>query len=150
MIRHWAFFKQSHAPFGTFYPTYYIIAGYPSLRAAQAAEQAFTEAGVAAENVRAAAGDFVINRLEAHRKAAHWQQRVASQPTGFAGLETKFLEDDAELARRGGAFLFVYAPDAGHVAHAREVFAQQRPNFARRYLPASIEPVTTAPPGTSD
>ena len=98
MIRHWAFFKQSDAPFGTFYPTYYIVAGYPSMRDAQAAEQAFTEAGVSAENVRAATGDFVINRLEAHRKAARWRQRMLHQDTGFAGLETRILEGDAELA----------------------------------------------------
>lgn len=144
MIRHWAFFKQSDAPFGTFYPTHYIVAGYPSMHDAQAAEQAFTESGVAAENVRAAAGDFVINQLEAHRKAAHWLQRVVAHDTGFAGLETRLLEDDAELVRQGGAFLFVFAPDASHVAQARNVFAQHRPNFARRYLPRSIEPITAS------
>ncbi|HEX7326494.1 MAG TPA: hypothetical protein VF292_14270 [Rhodanobacteraceae bacterium] len=149
MIRHWAFFKQSDAPFGTFYPTHYIVAGYPSMRDAQAAEQAFAESGVAVENVRAAAGDFVINQLEAHHKAAHWLQRVVTHNTGFAGQETRFLEDDAKLARQGGAFLFVFAPDASHVAQARKVFAQHAPNFARRYLPASIEPITAAPPNAA-
>lgn len=138
MIRHWAFFKQSDTSFGTFYPKHYIVAGYPSIEAAHAAEQAFTESGVAADDVRAATGDFVINRLEAHHEA-NWLQRAQAHVAEFAGTESNFLQDDAELARKGGAFLFLYAPRESHVAHARAVFAQHRPTYARRYLQIAIE-----------
>ncbi len=138
MIRHWAFFKQSDTSFGTFYPKHYIVAGYPSFDAAHAAERAFTESGVAADDVRAASGDFVVKQLEAHH-GANWMQQSESQVADFIGTEAGFLEEDAELARRGGAFLFVFAPDERRVAHARKVFAQHRPAYARRYLRVAIE-----------
>lgn len=145
MIRHWAFFKQSDTSFGTFYPKHYIIAGYANLHDARAAEQAFTESGVSAEDVRAAPGDFVINNLEAHREA-NWLERAERHVVEFAGTEAGFLEDDAELARNGGAFLFLFAPDDSQVAHARKVFAQHRPAYARRYLHIAIERIIDAAP----
>jgi hypothetical protein len=138
MIRHWAFFRQSDTSFGTFYPKHYIVAGYPSFEAAQAAENAFTTAGTSGNDVRAATGDFVVNQLEAHREA-NWMERAQAHVAQFAGTETGYLQTDAELARSGGAFLFFYAPDDDHVRKARSVFATYRPTFARRYLRGAIE-----------
>lgn len=138
MIRHWAFFKQGDTSFGTFYPKHYIVAGYPSLRDAEAAEHAFTESGVAADDVRATTGDFVINQLEAHAEAT-LPRRGEARLAEFAGIEADMLKIDAELARQGGAFLFVFAPHDSHAAHARQVFARYRPTFARRYLQVAIE-----------
>ena len=149
MIRHWAFFKQSDTSFGTFYPRHYIVAGYPSLHNAQEAEHAFTESGVGVENVRATTGDFVINQLEAHR-GANWLQRAEARIAEFAGTETGFLEDDAELARKGGAFLFLFAPESSHVEHARKVFAEHRPSYARRYLHVAIERIIDPMPRRTD
>lgn len=138
MIRHWAFFRQSDTSFGTFYPKHYIVAGYPSFGEAQAAEDAFTESGVDAEDVRAASGDFVVNQLEAHQDA-NILERAEEQVAEAVGTETSYLKDDAELAHNGGAFLFVYAPDDDHLQHARSVFEQHRPKYARRYLQIAIE-----------
>jgi len=138
MIRHWAFFRHGDTSFGTFYPKHYIVAGYTSLRAAQAAEHAFTESGIDADDVRAASGDFVINQLEAHHEA-NWLQRAQAHVAEFAGTEAGFLQDDADLAHRGGAFLFLFAPHDRHVAKARTIFARHRPTYARRYLPVAIE-----------
>lgn len=146
MIRHWAFFKQSDAAFGTFYPKHYIVAGYPSFEAAHAAENAFAASGIAADDVRAASGDFVVNQLEAHHEA-NWPERTEAQAANFAGTEAGYLEYDAELARHGGAFLFLFAPDDRSVDHARKVFAQYRPNYARRYLRVAIEPIIEPNPG---
>lgn len=144
MIRHWAFFKQSDTSFGTFYPNYYIVAGYSSLDDAQAAEQAFTESGVDIGDVRAASGDFVVNHLEAHREA-NWLQRTAAHLAEFAGTEAGYLEDDAELARKGGAFLFLFAPADPQVERALTVFARHRPAYARRYLHMAIERLIDQP-----
>lgn len=145
MIRHWAFFKQSDTSFGTFYPTHYIVAGYESLGDAQAAEQAFADSGVDVGDVRAASGDFVVNQLEAHREA-NWLQRAAAHLADFAGTEAGFLADDAELARKGGAFLFLFAPNELRVEQARDVFSRHRPSYARRYLRAAIERIVEAEP----
>jgi hypothetical protein len=138
MIRHWAFFKESDTSFGTFYPRHYIVAGYPSFAAAHAAECAFSASGVAADDVRATSGDFVVNRLEAHRKV-NWLQRTLAHVAEFARAESDFLQDDAELAGNGGAFLFLFAPDDSRVSHARTIFARHPPVYARRYLKVAIE-----------
>lgn len=149
MIRHWAFFKQSDTSFGTFYPKHYIVAGYPSFEDAQAAELAFTESGISADDVRAAPGDFVISQLEAHREA-NWLQRAEAHVAEFAGSEFLFLEHDADLARRGGAFLFLFAPDTERVTHARGIFARHRPNYARRYLHIAIEQIVAPSQGSAE
>jgi hypothetical protein len=143
MLRHWAFFKQSDLSFGTFYPRHYIVAGYDSLEAAHEAEYAFSTSGVATHDVRAATGDFVVNQLEAYR-GMNWLQRALSHVTRFAGTESGFLDDDAELAQRGGAFLFLFAPGDSEVDHARVIFANHPPVYARRYLGVAIERIVEA------
>lgn len=138
MTQHWAFFKEGDHSFGIFYPRHYIIAGYHNLADAEAAEAAFRKEGFAAEDVRAATGEFVIGQLEA-RHGASWLERMEQKLVEFAGTETGYLREDADLARDGGAFLFVYAPDDARLNQARRVFAQHGPAYARRYLPIAIE-----------
>jgi hypothetical protein len=138
MTQHWAFFKEGDHSFGIFYPRHYIIAGYHNLADAEAAEAAFRKDGVPNEDVRAAAGEFVIAQLES-RHGANWLERMEQRLVEFAGTETGYLREDADLARDGGAFLFVYAPDDARLDQARRVFAQLGPAYARRYLPVAIE-----------
>ena len=138
MTQHWAFFKEGDHSFGIFYPRHYIVAGYRNIADAEAAEAAFRKAGVSAEDVRAATGEFVIGQLEA-RHGSSWLERMEQRLVEFAGTETGYLREDADLARDGGAFLFVYAPDDARLNQARRVFAQLGPAYARRYLPVAIE-----------
>ena len=138
MTQHWAFFKEGDHSFGIFYPRHYIIAGYHTLADAEAAEAAFRKEGFSAEDVRAATGEFVIGQLEA-RHGSSWLERMEQRLVEFAGTETGYLREDADLARDGGAFLFVYAPDDARLNQARRVFAQHGPAYARRYLPIAIE-----------
>jgi hypothetical protein len=63
----------------------------------------------------------------------------------FAGTETGYIREDADLARDGGAFLFVYAPDDARANQARRVFAKIGPAYARRYLPVAIERMVENP-----
>lgn len=138
MTRHWAFFKEGDTSFGIFYPKHYIVAGYRTLADAEAAEAAFRNADVAAEDVRAATGEFVVGQLES-RHGASWLQRMEARLVEFASTEADYIREDADLARAGGAFLFVYAPDEARMALARRVFAQHGPVYARRYLDVAIE-----------
>lgn len=138
MTQHWAFFKHGDTSFGIFYPRHYVVAGYRSMTEAEAAEAAFRAGGADAEDVRAATGEFVVGQLES-RHGASWLERMEARLVEFAGTETGFLHDDAELARDGGAFLFAFAPDEPGMTRARQVFAQHPPAFARRYLDVAIE-----------
>lgn len=138
MTQHWAFFKKDDSSFGIFYPRHYIVAGYQNMADAEAAEAAFRHAGAPEEDVRAATGEFVVGQLES-RHGANWLERMEARLVEFAGTETGYLREDADLARDGGAFLFVYAPDDERMKQARRVFAQHGPKYARRYLDVAIE-----------
>lgn len=138
------FFKEGGTSLGTFYPTHYIVAGYRQLADARAAAAACQKAGFADADVRAFDGRYAISQLEA-REGANWLQKMEQQLVEFAGTETGYVREDAELARSGGAFLFVYAPDDAALAKARRVFAQHGPVYARRYLNIAIEIIVENP-----
>jgi hypothetical protein len=146
MNNHWAFFKDGDTSLGTFYPRHYIVAGYHTLSDAEAAEAAMRDEGVPPEDVRAATGEFVAGHLES-RRGANWLERMEQRLVEFAGTETGYIREDADLARDGGAFLFVYAPDDARAIQARRVFADARthPAFARRYLDVAIEHIVENP-----
>ncbi|MGH8163853.1 MAG: hypothetical protein ACREP1_05920 [Rhodanobacteraceae bacterium] len=138
MTEHWEFFKEGDTSFGIFYPKHYIVAGYHNIAEAEAAEAAFRNAGAPADDVRATTGEFVVGQLES-RHGASWLERMEARLVEFAGTEAGYIREDADLARDGGAFLFVYAPDDARMAQARRVFAQHGPAYARRYLDVAIE-----------
>lgn len=138
------FFKEGGTSLGTFYPTHYIVAGYHNLADAKAAAAACQEDGFSDEDVRVFDGRYAIEQLEA-REGANWLQKIEQQLVEFAGTEQGYVREDAELARSGGAFLFVYAPDDESLARARRVLARHGPAYARRYLNIAIEEIVRNP-----
>lgn len=138
------FFKEGDTSLGTFYPTHYIVAGYHSLADARAAAAACGKEGFADDDVRVYDGKFVIQQLEA-REGSNWLQKMQRQLVEFAGTEEGYVAEDAEHARNGGAFLFLYAPNDAGLDKARRVFAQHGPAYARRYLNIAIEVIIRNP-----
>ena len=144
MEQQWDFFKKSETSMGVFYPMHYIVAGYNNMDDAQAAEAAFRESGVAAEDVRAATGGFVAQQLESRKDRNLWD-KFENEVVKFAGTEKGYTTEDKMHADDGGAFLFVYAPEDGDAANAKAVFAKNPPVFARRYLRIAIEQIVRNP-----
>lgn len=139
------FFKDGDTSLGTFYPTHYIVAGYHALADAEAAAAAFKKNGFASEDVRAVGGGLVLQKMVAREDDANWLERMQQELSEFAGTETGYVREDADLAHSGGAFLFVYAPEDDDVDKARRVFAQHGPAYARRYLKIAIEIIVKNP-----
>jgi hypothetical protein len=138
MKTHWDFFKESDTSFGMFYPRHYIVAGFDNLDHAEAAEQALVEHGIAPDDVRAASGSFVVNRLESTDDAG-LIERFKMHLAKSIGTESGYIDDDIKLARRGGAFLFAHAPTDEDCQRIMTVLRRHHPIFARRYLPLAIE-----------
>lgn len=138
MKTHWEFFKEGDHSFGMFYPRHYIVAGFANQRLAESAEIALRNAGFAADEVRSASGDFVANQLESMDDAS-FLDKLKMQISKAVGTEAGYIDDDIELARQGGAFVFVYAPNDEDCRRAMEVLRPELPVFARRYLPMAIE-----------
>lgn len=144
MEQQWDFFKKSETSMGVFYPLHYIVAGYDSIDEAEAAEAAFRESGVAADDVRAATGEFVAQQLESRGDRNLWN-KFENEIVKFAGTEKGYTTEDKQHASGGGAFLFVYAPNDEDAANAKKVFAKSPPVFARRYLRVAIEQMVLNP-----
>ena len=147
MEQQWDFFKKSETSMGVFYPLHYIVAGYDNLDDAQAAENAFRESSVAAEDVRAATGDFVAAQLES-RGDRNVVNKIENELVKIFGTEKGYTTEDKQHAADGGAFLFVYAPKDEDAANAKLVFDRNPPVFARRYLRIAIEQIIINPKAT--
>jgi hypothetical protein len=140
MKKRWDFFKGSDTSFGLFYPVHYTMAAFDTDSHAEQARNQFLEAGFADEDVATASGSFVVDELESLKDANlfdRWKQEMAR----IAGTEAGFIEDDIKLARRGGAFVFVYTPDQDSIDRMHALIKRLHPMFARRYHHAGIEAV---------
>jgi hypothetical protein len=138
MLHHWDFFKGSDHSFGMFYPQDYILIGLDNEARAKQVEQMFLDDGFRGDNVAFASGSFVTTKLES-LKDADLIEKIKIGIARIAGTEQGYVDDDLKLARRGGAFVFVHAPDDEAAARATGLIKRIHPVFARRYLSLGIE-----------
>lgn len=134
----WDFFKDGDTSFGLFYPRHYTLAGYPDAARAEAGADALRRAGFPTDDVRVVSGTFLTDRLTS-QDGASMLDRVKASVAEFIGTETYFIDQDVELAERGGAFVFVYTPEEEDGARVTAALAGHRPAHARRYLAMAIE-----------
>ncbi len=144
MKAHWDFFKESDTSFGLFYPLHYVVAAFDDFEQAETAKSRFLSEGFSVDDVATASGPFVVEQLESEEGAA-WFDRLRAGIARIVGTEAGFLDDDVQLARRGGAFLFVYTPDDHSADTTRSLIDQLQPIFARRYHRAGIERIRYPP-----
>lgn len=147
MKEHWDFLKESDTSFGLFYPLHYTVAGFDNIEDAKSARKSLLSAGFGDEDVAAVSGPFVVNHLESDDDP-HWFDKVRVRIAEVIGTEAGFLDDDVKLARRGGAFVFVYTPSEDHAGKVRDVVKRVHPIFARRYHRAGIEEIRYPPQST--
>lgn len=136
----WSWFKDGDSSFGMFYPKHYTLAGFADMAAAEAAAQALVAAGFAAGDVRTVSGRFLVEELESQEDAGLFD-RIKAAIAEFIGTETYFIDQDVELARKGGAFVFVYTPEESDGQRAEAVLRRHPTVHARRYLGMAIERV---------
>jgi hypothetical protein len=138
MTHHWDFFKGPDQSFGMFYPKNYIIIGLDNEARSREVERLFLVEGFDDEDVAFASGGFVTTKLESVKDAGLFE-RIKMTIARIAGTEHGYIDDDLKLARRGGSFVFVYAPDEASVQKATALLKRIHPVYARRYLPLAIE-----------
>lgn len=137
MREHWEFFKEGDTSMGVFYPMHYIVAAFDSEERARSIQSRFLESGFDAEDVAVADGRYVVDKLESTEDSG-LLDRAKQTVVRAVGTELGYLDDDRKIADRGGAFLFVYAPDAETLERATEVLRFAHPILARRYHGAGI------------
>lgn len=138
MTEHWDFLKESDQSFGVFYPLHYTMAAFDNIEHAEQARAKCLANGFEETDVAAVSGPFVIEHLES-KDGKSWFDRMGAGIAEVIGTETGFLDDDEQLARRGGAFLFIYTPNRDDVEGLHTLIKSMHPVFARRYHHAGIE-----------
>lgn len=136
----WSWFKDGDSSFGLFYPKHYTLAGFADGEAADTAARALVDAGFAEGDVRAVSGRFLVEALESQEDAG-LLDRIKASIAEFIGTETYFIDQDVDLARRGGAFVFAYTPEESDGQRAEAVLRRHPTVHARRYLGMAIERV---------
>jgi hypothetical protein len=147
MKQHWDFFKESDSSFGLFYPLHYTIAAFDTFERAEDVRQQFIARGFNPDDVATASGPFVMNRLETE-EGRNWLDRLRAGVARVVGTEAGYIDDDIKLARRGGAFVFVYTPDDDTNQRVHTLLKRLHPVFARRYHQAGIESNVYPPQST--
>lgn len=132
MRQHWDFFKESDTSLGVFYPLHYVLAAFDNEARAQEACSAFMDSGYAEEDVTSVTGSFLVRQLEG-TKGSNLDERVGQSIINGAGTKFGYIQDDRKTANRGGAFLFVYAPDEKTTADITGRLKRMHPIYARRY-----------------
>lgn len=145
---HWSFFKHSDHSFGLFYPRHYILIGLDSQARAREVERVFLEEGFPAGDVAFASGDFLAGKLESTADIG-LLDRIKIGIAHIAGTEQGYIDDDLKLAGRGGAFVFVHAPDEDTTARATAIIERIHPVYARHYRELAIERIVYPSPATS-
>jgi len=134
----WKFFNESDASFGVFYPKRHIVAVFPSLDGAHAAESALVKAGFGQEEVVTASGEQMLQFLqEFHDEAGVWGTLMEHLSRHF-GTEEVFVDRDIRRAREGGAFLAVYCPVEAEVGRVQDLLLAFHPTAMQEYLATGI------------
>ncbi|HET9033940.1 MAG TPA: hypothetical protein VFN25_13680 [Dokdonella sp.] len=141
MREHWDFFKESDSSMGVFYPLHYVLAAFDNEVRANEIRQRFLDAHFAEDNVAVVDGPFLADRLES-LEGSNLAERAGQELVRAVGTELGYIDDDRKTAQRGGAFLFVYAPDQETTDRVIEILKFAHPIYARRYHRAGIHKIS--------
>lgn len=141
MKEHWDFLKESDTEFGLFYPLHYTVAAFNDMTQAEEARDRFRADGFDDDDVATLPGSFLVDQLET-QEGDDWFRKLRAGIGKAIGTEASYLDDDMQLAQRGGAFLFVYTPDEKVAGQVRTLIESVQPVFARRYHHAGIERIS--------
>lgn len=132
MRPHWDFFKESDTSMGVFYPLHYVLAAFDNETRAEEVCRDFVAAGYADEDIAAVSGSFLVKQLES-TDGSNLLERIEQNVVRGVGTEFGYIDDDRKTADRGGAFLFIYAPDDEATADITARLKRHHPIYARRY-----------------
>lgn len=133
------FFHGSDTQFGIFYPSNYLLAIFPALNEATAAQHAIRNSPLTGSDSLAVPGEEVLQYARENLQKKGLWTLLMSSLSRLIGTEAVYADQDLELASQGSAFLAVYAPTEGLKNAAWELIAPFHPSVARYYTAGGIE-----------
>lgn len=124
---------ESNLPteFGIFYPTGWIVVAFPEMESAQRVRNDLLTGGYSEEECKLVRGDQVIPTAAAQLDDASWLGRL--------GKADEMLQQHLTAAKRGSAFIVVYAPSDDEAERVMNVVRRVPFEFAHRYRRFAIQ-----------
>lgn len=131
--------KTGEQPTDVFYPTGYVIAGFPTPQQAEQARQAAQQAGFAEGHIVLLKPNELL--AENRERKAEEEGSVVGKLQAFfsnMGDDSSFVEQYVELARQGHTFVLVYAPEKADTERVRQAIQPFDPQRPRKYDQATV------------
>ena len=132
------FFKGADTRLGVFYPEHYLIAVFPDLSSAKAAQLKLRGGGFSEDEVTAVPGTDLAGLVK-EESEQHLLGSLMTEFSRFLHTEAAYTDDDLKMARRGAAILAVLCPDDRAKKTAWTQVQLLHPMVARYYGPGGIE-----------
>jgi hypothetical protein len=125
--------SESRLPtdFGLFYPTGWIVAAFPSMQSAGQVQRDLLMGGYNEEDCKLVRCDEVVPVAEGQLENAGWLARL--------GKTDELVQKQLDAAKRGSAFLIVFAPTDPEAERVMNVVRRVPFEFAHRYHRFAIQ-----------
>jgi hypothetical protein len=133
------FFHGQDTKLGVFYPTHYLIAIFPSLEQALAAERKLRGMGFSGEQVMAAPGQDLNDLVREETAQGGVSGYLMKEFSRFLHTEAAYTDIDLKHAGRGAAVLAVRCDDEQSKQSAWDAIASDKILAARYYATGGIE-----------
>ena len=117
--------------FGIFYPTGWIVVAFPETRSAEQVRSDLLTGGYDEEECRLVRSDEVIPAARHQLDDSSWLGRL--------GKADEMLQRHLAAARRGSAFLVIFAPTDDEAERVMKVVRRVPFDFAHRYRRFAIQ-----------
>ena len=132
------FFHGADARFGTFYPSQYVVAVFPSFERAEAGQKILHESGLRTGEVLAVPGDEVSAFLEDRRMHRGLGGMLVTLVSRFLDTEVVLVDAYVAWARSGAGFLFAYGNTEADMENIAELLKPLGPFSMHGFLTGSI------------
>ena len=134
-----SFFHGADTHLGTFYPTHYLLASYPSLKEAEDARNQLVASGYPRGEVIAVPGQDLAHLSAEHVLNDGLLGVVMRKLSRIFVTEVPYTDHDLKLAAEGAGFLAVHCPDEHAKERAWAGLKSTQPWVARFYAPDGLE-----------
>jgi len=134
-----SFFHGHDTHLGTFYPTHYVLAVYPSLKDAEEARRQLVAAGFPGDEVIAVPGGDMLRLCAEHVVKDGLTGAVMRKLSRIFVTEVPYSDRDVKFAEQGAGFLAVHCRDERVKERAWGHLQLTEPLAARYYAPSGLE-----------
>ena len=126
-------------PFGTFYPTDYLVAFFPSYETTKQARKVLMTSGYQHDQILVMSGPEFEALYEKTKDDASAWSKLTSEISRIIGSEEMYLDIDRKHAESGAGFLAVHCPTQDEGQRILHLLKPLEPLSMRRYTSLAVD-----------